>query len=260
MRPSTALTSLAFVASAFAQGVSPPQMPGVSSLSSRDPFQCSPGKSLSISIDAGKLTTTLPELQFQATSHGRTDTYAGCQFRVELNDWYYRYRVAISGATVRGRANLTDGAQIYQFNTTATFRLQHLKNLSPITPPEVTNLSLSTMLTQLTPAKIGGDGSFTDDFDVPVASPAQLVWSPCFHGTEGSSQDFTYIDFEVSATSSDGTGEGTSRLDSGLTVDWDLAWQECVPDWGETYSWGEQRVEDWQTCTYRSENNQTFQR
>ncbi|KAL7624650.1 hypothetical protein AAE478_006220 [Parahypoxylon ruwenzoriense] len=258
MRLSVCLTGVAFASSALAQSKPPPQMPAVSSMSTQVPFQCSPGKSIGISIEPSKLTTTLSEVQFQTTGHGRTEEYAGCDFRVELSNWYYKYRVAISGATVRGQANLTDGVQIYQFNTTAIFRLQHLKNFSPITPPEITNLSMSTMLTQLTPTRIGGDGTFADGFEVAVRSPAQLVWSPCFHGTEGASQDSTYIDFLVSASSSDKTGAGTGKLTSGLTVDWDLVWEECVPDWNEKYSWGDLRVEDWQSCTYRSENNQTY--
>lgn len=88
--------------------------------------------------------------------------------------------------------------------------------------------------------------------------PGQLVWSPCFHGSEGGGQDSTYIDFLVSASSSDKTGEGTGQLTSGLTIDWDLVWEECTPDWDEMYSWGDVRIENWQSCTYTSANNQTY--
>ncbi|KAI2602647.1 hypothetical protein GGR54DRAFT_491726 [Hypoxylon sp. NC1633] len=249
---------LSLAASAVAQGDPPPQLPMVSLITSKVPFQCSPGRSIGVSLEPSKLTTSLSEVQFQGTGHGRTDEFASCDFRVELNSWYYKYRVAVAGATVRGHANLTEGVQIYQFNTTAIFRLEHLKNFSPITPPEVTNLSLSTMLTELTPAQIGGEGSFDDDFEVAVKPVEKLVWSPCFQGTEGSSQDSTYIDFIVSATSSDKTGSGIGKLTSGLTVDWDLAWEECVPDLDERYAWGDVRFENWQSCTYLSANNQTY--
>ncbi|KAI1381291.1 hypothetical protein F4677DRAFT_402615 [Hypoxylon crocopeplum] len=258
MRISTSHAALALVASALAQS-SPPAVPAISSISSKVPFQCSPGKSLGVSVEPGKLTTSLSEVQFQSTGHGRTEEYASCDFRVELSSWYYKYRVAISGATIRGRANLTDGVQIFQFNTTAIFRMEHLKNFTPITPPEITNLSMSTMITQLTPAQIGGEGSFDDDFEVAVSPPSQLVWSPCFQGTEGSGgQDSTYIDFLVSASSSDKTGSGTGKLTSGLTVDWDLTWEECTPDLSAKYAWGDVRIENWESCTYQSLNGNTY--
>ncbi|KAI1139870.1 hypothetical protein F5Y05DRAFT_380296 [Hypoxylon sp. FL0543] len=259
MRSSVFLSVLSSVAAVLGQGEPPSILPAVSLITSKEPFQCSPGKSIGVSVEPSKITTSLPEVQFQTTGHGRTDEFASCDFRVELSYWYYKYRVAISGATVRGHANLTDGVQIYQFNTTAIFRLEHLKNFSPIKPPEITNLSISTMLTELTPTQIGGEGEFNDDFEVTVKPPSELIWSPCFHGSEGGgSQDSTYFDFIVSATSSDRTGKGTGELTSGLTVDWDLAWEECTPDWDEMYSWGDVRIDNWQTCTYRSANNQTY--
>ncbi|KAI1780704.1 hypothetical protein F4818DRAFT_396546 [Hypoxylon cercidicola] len=252
MRFSVLLEILSFAASAFAQS-SPPELPVVSSISSQIPPQCSPGKSIGISIDATMITTSLSEVQFQSLGHGRTGGFANCDFKVELNSWYYNYRVAISGATIRGNANLSDGVKIYQFNTTAVFRLEHLKNFSPVTPPEVTNLAKSTMLGQLTTTNdIGGSGIYDDDFNVPISSPSEKVWSPCFQGSEGSGQDSTYLEFYVSASSSDETGEGDAKLSSGLTVDWDLVWEECTPNSNSTYvSWGNERVDDWQSCTYR---------
>ncbi|KAI0385571.1 hypothetical protein F5Y04DRAFT_292087 [Hypomontagnella monticulosa] len=260
MRVSIPLTILSVVASGTAVSDPPPQLPAVSSISSSIPFQCSPGKSIGVTLRPNRITTDLSEMQFWTEGHGRTEEYASCDFRVELNSWYYKYRVAIASAAVRGHANLTEGVKIFQFNTTAIFRLQHLKNFSPITPPEVTNLSLSYMLNELTPASIGGDDSFDDDFEVGVKSSTPLVWSPCFNGGEGGGQDSTYIDFLVSASSSDKTGEGTGVLTSGLSIDWDLVWEECTPNSDERNSWGDIRIENWQSCTYTSANNQTYQR
>ncbi|OTA90611.1 hypothetical protein M434DRAFT_33468 [Hypoxylon sp. CO27-5] len=251
MRCSVFLSALSSIAAVFGQSNPPPVLPAVNLITSKVPFQCSPGKSIGISVEPSKITTSLSEVQFQATGHGRTDEFASCDFRVALSYWYYKYRVAISGATIRGHANLTDGVQIYQFNTTAIFRLEHLKNFSPIQPPEITNLSISTMLTELVPTQIGGEGNFDDDFEVAVKPPSKLVWSPCFHGSEGGgAQDSTYFDFIVSASSSDRTGKGTGQLTSGLTVDWNLAWEECTPDWDEMYSWGDVRIDNWQSCLH----------
>lgn len=139
--------SLSFAASALADN-NPPQPPIISLVSSETPSQCSPGKSISISFseDLGNLTTNLSGVQLQSADHGRAEKYASCDFKVELSSWYYKYRVGISGATIKGHASLTDGMQINKFNTTAVFRLEHLKNSRPIKPPEITNLSMSTMV------------------------------------------------------------------------------------------------------------------
>lgn len=145
MRSSILLGTLPFAASAFAQSA-PELLPVVSLISSQIPSQCSPGKSIGFSIDTAKISTSLSEVQFQSLGHGRTGGSADCIFKVELNDWYFNYRVAISGATVRGNANLTDGVKISQVNATAVFRLEHQKNARPVTPPEVTNLAMSTMV------------------------------------------------------------------------------------------------------------------
>ncbi|XXG97484.1 hypothetical protein Hte_003787 [Hypoxylon texense] len=251
MRSFTFLELLSLAASGLAQS-SPDILPVVSLISSQVPSQCSPGKSIGVSIDTTKITTNLSEVQFQTTGHGRTGGFANCDFKVELNSWSYGHRVAISGATIRGNANLSDGVKIDQFNTTAVFRLQHLNNFSPVTPPELTNLAMSTMLGELTSNEIGGSGIYDDDFVVPVSSPSEKVWSPCFQGSEGSGQDSTYIDFYVSASSSDATGEGSAKLSSGLTIDWDLVWEGCTPNSNSTYvGWGNERVENWQNCTYK---------
>ncbi|KAI0181763.1 hypothetical protein GGR52DRAFT_54790 [Hypoxylon sp. FL1284] len=252
MRISVLLEFFSLATASFAQS-SPALLPKVSLINSQIPSQCSPGKSIGVSIDAGNITTSLSEMQFQTTGHGRTGAYANCDFRVELNSWNYKYRVAISGATIRGGSSLSDGVEIYQLNTTAVFRLEHLKNLSPITPPEVTNLSMSAMLAELTPTEIGGTPNFDQEFEVTTKplSPADLVWSPCFQGSEGSGQDSTYFEFHVSASTSDKTGQGTAKLASGLTVDWNLAWEECTPDMSSMYGWGDQRIDDWRSCTYR---------
>ncbi|KAI1759074.1 hypothetical protein GGR53DRAFT_514967 [Hypoxylon sp. FL1150] len=249
MRPSVLLGALPFFAASVCAQSTPDLLPVVSMISSQIPSQCSPGKSIGVSIDADKIATSLSEVQFQSLGHGRTGGSADCFFEVELNDWYFNYRVAISNATIKGNANLGDGVTISQFNATAVFRLEHHTKNASATPPEVTDLSLSTMLGGLaTPNGIGGEGIFNDDFEVPI-SAASDVWSPCFRGSEGSGDDSTFIEFYVSALAS---GEGDARLSSGLNIDWSLKWEACTPDSSSTYlGWGDQRIEDWEMCTVK---------
>ncbi|KAI1083563.1 hypothetical protein F5B20DRAFT_410772 [Whalleya microplaca] len=253
MKPSISYAGLILATSAIAQA--PPQLPGVMAIESTNSILCSPNKGVDITITPNNLELKLPALQFFAEGHGRTDEYTGCSITVELVDWFYKWRVAVSNVTYNGHANLTQGVSIYQLGAKTTFRYEHLKNYMPITPPRVTNLSEAIMINSVDQTAIGGDGDFDDDFEVQGASP-ELVWSPCFDGGEGEGYDATKLVFDVSGYTRDPTGSGTGQLVSGLTFNFGLAWEECSPNSAVKHAWGQTRIDDWETCTYR-EANQT---
>ncbi|KAI0014305.1 hypothetical protein F4779DRAFT_559160 [Xylariaceae sp. FL0662B] len=255
MKPLVSYARILLATSVGAQA--PPQLPGISGIETTSSNQCSPNKKLDITITPNNLELGLPALQFYPLGHGRTDEYTGCSITVELVEWFYKWRFAVSNVTYYGHANLTQDVSIYQLTAKTTFRLEHLKNSHPITPPRVTNLSEAIMIDSVEATAIGGAGDFDDDFAVQgTARPSPLVWSPCFDGGEGEGFDTTKLVFDVSATTRDPTGQGTGRLVAGLTLSFGLVWQECLPYLAEKLAWGRTRVDDWETCTYR-EANQT---
>ncbi len=108
---------------------------------------------------------------------------------------------------------------------------------------------------------IRDEGDFLDDFEVTGKAP-ELVWSPCFDGGEGQGFDQTQITFRVTGTTSDPGNKGEGQFaDSGggLTVRFGLVWEKCYPDLDSKQAWGQSRIDDWETCTYRDvPDNQTF--
>ena len=103
--------------------------------------------------------------------------------------------------------------------------------------------------------KIGNE-TYLDDFEF-TGEITDRKWSPCFRGTEGYG-DITKMNFDVSAVAAaPGRGPLVSLLTSGLHVRYGLVWEECYPDPNAKHAWGVSRIDDWETCTYREENNQT---
>ncbi|KAI1488195.1 hypothetical protein F5X96DRAFT_646805 [Biscogniauxia mediterranea] len=260
MKTSLFTTCLSLATSTLAQtGAPPPQLPIVKGIESETWTQCAPGQTLNVSIQPEKLILYLPAMQFATEGHGRTDESAICQFTMELTSWFYKYRLALSGVTYSGHFTADDGVSIYQLTASAVFQYENKKTKPMDAQPYVWNMSSSVMLDNTSPTSIGGAGPFDDDFQVVAAVPAPspsnttLTWSPCFDGGEGEGGTKTKLAFSIGGKTRDNTTDGVGRgkLAAGLTLAWDLAWQECVPDRAAKNAWGDTRVDDWQTCAYR---------
>ncbi|KAI1805950.1 hypothetical protein F4811DRAFT_195086 [Daldinia bambusicola] len=228
----------------------PPEFPMIREITTGSPYQCAPGQSMNITFFSNTLRLDLPRMQFGTTGHGRTDEYAGCQFTVEFSSWWYKYRFAIRDVTYRGHLDATDGVQLYQLKSNAVFRYEYHKLNPGRAPPEVWNVSMSTMFDNTAKTSIGGVGNFNEDFEASGNSSTDLEWSMCMNGGEGSGDVKTKLTFDISATTSDKSGQGTGHLTHGLTLDFGLVWEECIPNPSEASAWGQTRIDDWSTCTY----------
>ncbi|OTA64803.1 hypothetical protein K449DRAFT_459238 [Hypoxylon sp. EC38] len=231
----------------------PPQVPIILGIISDTPSQCSPGQNMNITFLPDTLKLELPSMRFGAEGHGRTDEIAVCQFTAEFTDWWYKYRFAIRDVTYKGHLNATDGVQLYQLKANIVFRYENRKVNPGRAPPDIWNVSMSTMIDDTANTAIGGDGNFDDDFSVNENS-SHLEWSTCMDGGEGTGDVKTKLVFELTATTSDKTGKGTGVLTRGLTFDFGIVWEECSPDRGVKNAWGQTRIDDWSVCTYNNTN------
>ncbi|KAI5916986.1 hypothetical protein F4810DRAFT_718892 [Camillea tinctor] len=203
-----------------------------------------------ITVQPEKLSLYLPAMQFGMEGHGRTDEIAVCQFTMELTSWWYKYRLALNGLTYSGHFTADDGVSIYQLTASAVFQYENNKPNPGNAQPYVWNMSSSVMLDNKSPVSIASSGPF--QVAVPPSNTS-LTWSPCFDGGEGEGDAKTKLVFSITGTTRDTTegGKGQGKLADGLTLDWDLAWQECVPNRAVKNAWGDERIDDWQTCEYR---------
>ncbi|KAI0176466.1 hypothetical protein GGR52DRAFT_363125 [Hypoxylon sp. FL1284] len=235
--------------SALALDAPPPEVPRILGIVSDTPSQCAPGQSLSVDVQPDVLRLGLPAMRFDTTGHGRTDEVATCQFTLELTSWWYKYRFAVQDVTYRGHLQASDGVQLYQLTANTVFRYENRKVNPGREPPDVWNVSMSTMIDDQAPTTIGGEGEFDDDFEVS-RNGSHLEWSTCMDGGEGGGDVRTKLAFLLTATTSDKTGEGSGALTGGLSLDFGLAWEECVPDRLVKNAWGQTRIDDWSVCTY----------
>ena len=144
-----AFTRIAGLVGLVATGVladPPPQMPGVSMIKTSSPYQCAPGSSVGVNVQGDGLELRLPSVSFGDIGHGRTDESMICELDIELVQWWYKYRVAISDVTYSGRLNLTNGVELYKLGAKAVFNYIHFKGSHPIVQPEVRNLSSAVMV------------------------------------------------------------------------------------------------------------------
>ncbi|KAI1482843.1 hypothetical protein F4774DRAFT_406545 [Daldinia eschscholtzii] len=256
MRATSFIAGISWVLSSLVKGdAPPPQFPQVLGVTTETPYQCAPGQSMNITFFSNTLRLDLPSMRFGTTGHGRTDEYAGCQFTIEFTSWWYKYRFAIQDVTYRGHLNATDGVQLYQLKSDAVFRYEFHKINPQRAPPDVWNVSMSTMFDNTAKTAIGGAGNFDDDFEASGNSSTNLEWSTCMNGGEGSGDVKTKLSFNIGATTSDKTGKGTGILTRGLTLDFGLVWEECYPDPDAANAWGQTRIDDWSICTYNTNSN-----
>ncbi|KAI2781675.1 hypothetical protein F4815DRAFT_71208 [Daldinia loculata] len=257
MKAISFITGISMAISALAEGdPPPPQFPLVLGVVSETPYQCAPGQSMNITFLPDSLRLDLPSMRFGTEGHGRTDEYAGCQFTVEFTSWWYKYRFAIRDVTYRGHLNATDGVQLYQLKANTVFRYENRKVNPGRAPPDIWNVSMSTMIDNTAEAAVGGEGNFDDNFEVSGGNSSNLEWSTCMDGGEGSGDVKTKLSFNIGATTSDKSGKGTGILTRGLTLDFGLVWEECYPDRSVKNAWGQTRIDDWSVCTYNT-NNET---
>lgn len=150
MKAISFITGISLAISALAEGdPPPPQFPLVLGVVSETPYQCAPGQSMNITFLPDSLRLDLPSMRFGTEGHGRTDEYAGCQFTVEFTSWWYKYRFAIRDVTYRGHLNATDGVQLYQLKANTVFRYENRKVNPGRAPPDIWNVSMSTMVSFL---------------------------------------------------------------------------------------------------------------
>lgn len=150
----SAVVVVAIAMGALAQSPShpqalPPQVPRISAIRSSVSHQCAPGQSISVDVRPEHLAFQLSALSFGTEGHGRTDEYAGCDLDVDLDAWFYQWRVAVRDVTYSGRANLTSGVRLSELTARAEFRYIHRENGEPVQQPEVRNLSSSVMVSNL---------------------------------------------------------------------------------------------------------------
>ncbi len=150
MKVSTPIVGISLVAATatgvLAQAQVPPQLPRVSMINSRTPFQCAPDGTIGVGVRAEDgLAFRLPGMSFGTTGHGRTDELTVCDVDIELQSWFYKWRVAVADVTYSGRLNLTNGVELYRLKARVEFRYVHLENFSPVVQPEVRNMSTAVM-------------------------------------------------------------------------------------------------------------------
>ncbi|XDG06966.1 hypothetical protein ABKA04_006581 [Annulohypoxylon sp. FPYF3050] len=258
MKIATLIAAVSLAMSAAAEGdPPPPQTPFILGIVSDTPVQCSPGQNMNVTFLPNTLRLELPNMYLGAEGHGRTDEVSLCQFTVEYTSWWYKYRFAIQDVAYRGHLNATDGVQLYQLTANSVFRYENRKVNPGRAPPDIWNVSMSTMIDNTAQTSIGGEGNFDDDFEASGNS-SHLEWSTCMDGGEGTGDVKTKLQFTLSATTSDKTGKGTGVLTQGLTFDFGIVWEECTPDRAVKNAWGETRIDNWSVCTY-NDANQTSQ-
>ncbi|OTB06019.1 hypothetical protein M426DRAFT_21443 [Hypoxylon sp. CI-4A] len=257
------LAGLSLAIPTLAASSPPPQFPEVLGIVTSTPNQCAPGQSLELTFLPDALRLNLPSMFFGTEGHGRTNEFAVCEFTTEFTSWWYKYRFGIQGVKYSGRFNATDSVQLHELHSSAIFRYEILKVNKGNVPPEIWNLSMSTMshtdlptyykIDHTAQTTIGGDGSFNDDFEVS-SNTSQVEWSPCMDGGEGEGGSKTKIAFQITGETTDKTGKGTGQFVNGLTLEFPLVWEECYPDRAVKNAWGETRIDDWSTCTYNDKN------
>lgn len=148
MKASISIASIILAISALAIDTPPPQLPIILGIVSDTPGQCSPGQSINISFlgEGNQLRIDLPNMRFGTEGHGRTDEHALCQFTVEFTSWWYKYRFSIQDVTYKGHLNSTIGVQLYQLTANTVFRYENRKLNPGRAPPDIWNLSTSTMV------------------------------------------------------------------------------------------------------------------
>ncbi|KAI1780181.1 hypothetical protein F4818DRAFT_437464 [Hypoxylon cercidicola] len=240
--------------SAFAIDPPPPQLPLILALVSDTPSQCSPGgQSMNITFLPDTLRLDLPDMRFGTEGHGRTDEVTVCQFTIEFTSWWYKYRFAIQDVTYKGHLKATDGVQIYQMAANAVFRYENRKLNPGRAPPDIWNVSMSTMIDDTATTAIGGEGDFDEDFAVSQNS-SHLEWSTCMDGGEGTGDAKTKLSFRLTATTSDKTGKGSGILTRGMSFDFGVVWEECSPNRATKNAYGQTRIDNYSVCTYNNAN------
>ncbi|KAI1496685.1 hypothetical protein F5X99DRAFT_413857 [Biscogniauxia marginata] len=260
MKTSLLVTSFSLVASTLAWTPPPVHLPVVKAIKSETWTQCAPGQ-INVSLEREKFRLDMSAVRFGVYAHDQGPDVATCQFTMELTSWLPKYRVRVNDLTYRGNISLDKGVSLHM-NASTVLQYENNKRNPMNTQPYIWNLSSSTMMENTAPHAIGGYMPFDGAFRIEAWN-RNITWSPCFDGHEGAAAGDDKTKLVVSITARKRAArtdaEAKGHLTGGLGLDLGLVWEECAPDRATKNSWGDTRIDDWRTCSFRSENRSSAQ-
>ncbi|KAI0184777.1 hypothetical protein EV127DRAFT_443407 [Xylaria flabelliformis] len=229
---------------------------------SQTPYSCNAvgGIQVTFEEDMSVMHAKFPDLHLyvDTPSHGFPPSYSimYCLATVEFSEsdfgsGYSQARFAISDVTwSNNNLTLEKGDNFNQLRGKVDLNIEISNLTSPVHYPiGKDKLSANMVNLEVNPA-IGVNESFNGEFKFTAKNP-NPYFTPCFLGRSDHALKF---DFDIFAETVDG---GVST--AGWNVDFGLIYEEC--HWTEgSDNWGTTRINDWETCTYRTANQTAAKR
>ncbi|GAP86575.1 hypothetical protein SAMD00023353_2001730 [Rosellinia necatrix] len=228
---------------------------------SQTPYACNAvgGVAVTFAEDMGAMRAAFRDLRLsvQTPSHGLPPSRSAmrCLATVEFAEPDFgagsrQARFAVAGvAWSNADLSLDKGDDLKVLGARVDLDVEVTNETSPVRYPIGKDRYSSNLVNlQVNPA-VGVDKPYSGEFNFTAKNP-NPTFTPCFLGRSGHALKF---DFDIFAETVDG---GVSS--AGWNVDFALIYEEChwTPDQD---NWGQTRIKDWESCTYRKAN-QSFTR
>ncbi|KAI3322499.1 hypothetical protein HD806DRAFT_127457 [Xylariaceae sp. AK1471] len=223
---------------------------------SQTPYSCNAvgGVGLTFEDDLSIMHAKFPDLHLyvDTPSHGFPPSYSimYCLATVEYTEadfssGYSRARFAISNVTwSNNNLTLEKGDNFKTLRGKVDLDIEVSNETSPVHYPIGKDRYSSNLVNLEVNPAIGVDEPYSGEFKYTANNP-NPTFTPCFIGRESHVLKF---DFDIFAETVDG---GVSS--AGWNVDFGLIYEAC--DWTPASdNWGQIRIKDWESCTYRGSN------
>ncbi|KAH8158911.1 hypothetical protein CIB48_g9333 [Xylaria polymorpha] len=210
--------------------------------------------------DMSVMHAKFPNLQLyvDTPSHGFPPSYSimFCLATVEFSEpdfgsGYSQARFAISDVTWSNK-NLTleKGDNFKTLRGKVDLNVEVSNLTSPVHYPIGKDRYLANLVNLEVNPAVGVDEPYSGEFKFTAKNP-NPTFTPCFLGRSSHALKF---DFDIFAETVDG---GVSS--AGWSVDFGLIYEAC--HWtADSDNWGETRIKNWESCTYREANQTVMKR
>lgn len=229
---------------------------------SQTPYSCSAvgGVRVAFTDDMSVMHTEFPDLYLNVDtpSHGFPPSYSlmYCLATVEYTEADFgagnrQIRFAISDVTwTNNNLTLEKGDNFRTLRGKIDLNIEVSNKTSPVHYPIGKDLYSSNLVNLEVNPAIGIDEPYSGAFKLKAENP-NPTFTPCFLGRYNRALKF---DLDIFAETEDG---GVSS--AGWSVDFGLIYEEC--HWtADQDNWGQTRIKDWESCTYREANQTTMRR